>query len=59
MHQPVMLASVATAVPPFVLKQRDVAAAAHRGFAGRYRDFERVAGCSRLRHLPALCGAPD
>src|ERR1700691_343357 len=44
MPQPVMLASVATAVPPFVLKQRDVAAAARQGFSGRYRDFERVAG---------------
>jgi alkylresorcinol/alkylpyrone synthase len=44
MPQPVMLASVATAVPPFILKQRDVAAAARRGFSGRYRDFERVAG---------------
>ena len=44
MPQSVMLASVATAVPPFVLKQRDVAAAARQGFSGRYRDFERVAG---------------
>jgi alkylresorcinol/alkylpyrone synthase len=39
----IMLASVATSVPPYVLEQRDVAAAAHRGFSGRYRDFERVA----------------
>jgi alkylresorcinol/alkylpyrone synthase len=44
MPQPVTLASVATAVPSFILKQRDVAAAARQGFSGRYRDFERVAG---------------
>ena len=44
MPQSVMLASVATAVPPFVLEQRDVAAAVRQGFSGRYRDFERVAG---------------
>jgi alkylresorcinol/alkylpyrone synthase len=43
MLQPVMLASVATAVPPFVLKQRDVAAAARQGFSDRYRDFDRLA----------------
>jgi alkylresorcinol/alkylpyrone synthase len=43
MPQPVKLVSIATAVPPFVIEQRDAAAAAHRGFAGRYGDFERVA----------------
>ena len=43
MRQPVNLAAVATAVPPFMLKQRDVAAAAHRGFSERYGDFERLA----------------
>lgn len=39
----VKLVSIATAVPPFVFEQREVAAAAHRGFAERYRDFERSA----------------
>ena len=39
----VKLVSIATAVPPYLIEQRDVAAAAHRGFAGRYGDFERLA----------------
>ena len=43
MPQSVKLVSIASAVPPYLLEQRDAAAAAHRGFAGRYRDFERVA----------------
>jgi alkylresorcinol/alkylpyrone synthase len=43
MSRPAKLVSIATAVPPYVFEQRDVAAAAHRGFAGRYDDFERVA----------------
>ena len=38
-----MLLSVATAVPPYALMQRDAAAAAHQGFASRYDDFERLA----------------
>jgi alkylresorcinol/alkylpyrone synthase len=38
-----MLASVATAVPPHAIDQRDVAAAAHRGFAARFGEFERLA----------------
>jgi alkylresorcinol/alkylpyrone synthase len=37
------LVSLATAVPPNVLSQSDVAAAANQGFAGRYDDFERMA----------------
>ena len=37
------LLSVATAVPPHALTQRDAAAAAHQGFASRYDDFERLA----------------
>ena len=37
------LVSLATAVPPNVLSQSDVAAAASRGFAGRYDDFDRMA----------------
>jgi 3-oxoacyl-[acyl-carrier-protein] synthase III len=43
MPQSVKLVSIATAVPPYLLKQRDAAIAAHRGFAGRYDDFERLA----------------
>jgi len=43
MSQSVKLVSVATAVPPHVLEQRDVAAAAHRTFALRFADFERLA----------------
>src|SRR5271163_3310278 len=43
MPQSVKLVSIASAVPPYLLEQRDAAAAAHRGFAGRYRDFERLA----------------
>ena len=43
MSQPVKLLSVATAVPPYCIEQRDAAAAAHRGFAARYADFERLA----------------
>ena len=43
MPQPVKLVSVATAVPPYCIQQRDAAAASHRGFAARYADFERLA----------------
>ena len=43
MSQSAKLVSLATAVPPHVLSQSDVAAAANRGFGGRYDDFERVA----------------
>jgi len=43
MTQSVKLVSIATAVPPYVLDQRDAAEAARRGFADRYEDFERVA----------------
>jgi alkylresorcinol/alkylpyrone synthase len=38
------LLSIATAVPPYCIKQRDAAAAAFVGFAERYPDFERLAG---------------
>jgi len=44
MPRSVKLVSVATAVPPYCFEQRDVAAAAHRGFADRFSDFERLAG---------------
>ena len=37
------IAQATTAVPPYVLEQRDVAAAAHRSFALRFTDFERLA----------------
>lgn len=43
MSQSAKLVSLATAVPPHVLRQSDVAAAANKSFAGRYDDFERVA----------------
>lgn len=43
MPQSVKLVSVATAVPPYCLEQRDVAAAAHQGFASRFGDFKRLA----------------
>ena len=43
MVQCVKLVSVATAVPPHCIEQRDAAAAAHRGFASRYADFARLA----------------
>jgi alkylresorcinol/alkylpyrone synthase len=43
MTQSAKLVSLATAVPPYVLSQSEVAAAANRGFGGRYDDFERVA----------------
>jgi alkylresorcinol/alkylpyrone synthase len=36
------LLSVATAVPPFRLEQRDVAAAAQQGFESRYSAFKRL-----------------
>ena len=42
MSQSVKLVSVATAVPPYVLDQRDVVAGAHRAFALRYGDFDRL-----------------
>ena len=34
--------SVATAVPPYAISQREAATAAHRGFAARFPDFERL-----------------
>jgi alkylresorcinol/alkylpyrone synthase len=43
MPQSACLLSLATASPPHVLLQRDVAAAARALFAGRYGDFERLA----------------
>jgi len=43
MPQSVKLLSLATAVPPNILEQREAAIAAHRGFAARYADFERLA----------------
>jgi alkylresorcinol/alkylpyrone synthase len=43
MSQFPQLLSIATAVPPHVLAQREVADAAQRSFAGRFHDFDRVA----------------
>jgi alkylresorcinol/alkylpyrone synthase len=43
MSQTVKLVSISTAVPPYCLEQRDVAAAAHKCFALRFGDFERLA----------------
>ena len=43
MSQSAKLMSVATVVPPYCIEQREAAAAAHRGFAGRFGDFERLA----------------
>jgi alkylresorcinol/alkylpyrone synthase len=43
MSQSARLMSVATAVPPYCIDQRDAAAATHRAFAGRFGDFERLA----------------
>jgi len=43
MPQSVKLVSIATAVPSYCFEQRDVAAAAHKGFAARFGDFERLA----------------
>jgi alkylresorcinol/alkylpyrone synthase len=43
MSQSVKLVSVATVVPPYIFEQRDVAGAAHRMFALRFADFERLA----------------
>jgi len=43
MNPSVKLVSLATAVPPYVLGQREVEVAANVGFAGRYEDFARLA----------------
>eukprot|EP01037_Dinobryon_pediforme_P013270 gene13269-13379_t len=43
MPHSVKLLSVATAVPPYRIEQRDAARAAHEGFASRFGDFERLA----------------
>jgi alkylresorcinol/alkylpyrone synthase len=60
MPQSVKLVSVATAVPPHVLEQRGVAAAAHRTIALRFADFERLARVFKnFRNSPPLCGASD
>ena len=43
MTQPVALASVATAGPPYRIEQRDIALAANDGFTGRFKDDQRLA----------------
>jgi len=56
MPQSVKPVSVATAVPSYILEQRDVAAAAHRAFALRCTDFERLARVFKTSgNSPALC----
>lgn len=42
MPQSVKLISLATAVPPHCIEQRDAAAAVHRSFVSRFSDFERL-----------------
>ncbi len=42
MSDPVKLVSVATAVPPHSIDQRDAAKAAHQSFQSRFEDFERL-----------------
>jgi alkylresorcinol/alkylpyrone synthase len=39
---PASLLSIATAVPPFQITQREAADFAHRSFAGRFGDFDRL-----------------
>ena len=41
--RPVKLISIATAVPPHAIEQRDAAAAAHHCFDARNSDFKRLA----------------
>lgn len=43
MPQSVKLVSVGTAVPPYVLDQRDAARASHQAFSSRFGGFERLA----------------
>lgn len=43
MSSTVKLLSVATAIPPNCISQRDAAKVAHEGFSARYGDFERLA----------------
>ena len=42
--QKAQILSVATAVPPFVIEQRDAAVFLNETFAGRFPDFDRIAG---------------
>ncbi|OJF90761.1 chalcone synthase [Rhizobium sp. 58] len=43
MPESVKLVSIATAVPPHCISQRDAARASHQAFSSRYADFERLA----------------
>ncbi|WP_457298084.1 type III polyketide synthase [Phyllobacterium sp. P5_D12] len=43
MSQSVKLISIGTAVPAHIIQQRDAAAAAHKAFSARFRDFDRLA----------------
>ena len=42
MAQRPALLSIATAVPPHILKQKDIAAAARRVFAEQFGDYDKV-----------------
>ena len=39
----VKLVSIGTAVPPYIIDQRDAARASHKAFSARFGDFERLA----------------
>jgi alkylresorcinol/alkylpyrone synthase len=55
----VKLVSVATAVPPYILEQRDVAAAAHRGLCPALHRFRApCAGVQDFRNSSTLCRLP-
>jgi alkylresorcinol/alkylpyrone synthase len=43
MHQSAKLVSIATAVPPYIFEQEDVADAAYQSFGARFGGYERIA----------------
>jgi alkylresorcinol/alkylpyrone synthase len=43
MMESVKLVSIGTAVPPYIIDQRDAARASHKAFSSRFADFERLA----------------
>jgi alkylresorcinol/alkylpyrone synthase len=43
MREPVKLLSLGTAVPPYVIDQREAALASHKAFSAKFSDFERLA----------------
>lgn len=42
MPDSVKLVSIGTAVPPFIIEQRDAALASHKAFSSRFGDFDRL-----------------